>query len=210
MPHTQPARRQWWRMSPRTSSVLPPTQSRRRVRRAPDARSAPAGLSAAGSANSSRMRSANSSLTISGCETTSAGRCSTADGREGLPTPPNNTTHRAGAVQTLARADRRRCVRSGATDRSRGEQDAESARPLAMSNHLAARPNRRSYVSGREGGSRYVRSKEKNTKMPELLSTSSLRSTVTRPLTAGRAGGGWKDPSTSRGWERRPRRTTPC
>jgi hypothetical protein len=78
MPPTQPARQQRWRTSPRTSSVLPPTRSRRRVRRPPDANSAPAGSSAGGSANSSRMRSANSSLTISGCETTSAGRCSTA------------------------------------------------------------------------------------------------------------------------------------
>ena len=40
---------------------------------------APAGSSASGSANSCRRRFANSSWTISGCETRSAGRCSTAD-----------------------------------------------------------------------------------------------------------------------------------
>src|SRR5918998_1520957 len=79
MPRTPPARPQWWPMSPRTSSVRPPTRSRRRVPRRPDARSAPAGSSAGGSGNSSRTRSASSSSTISGCATTSAGRCSTAD-----------------------------------------------------------------------------------------------------------------------------------
>ncbi len=47
MPHMRPARRRWWRMSLRTSSVLPPTQSRRHVRQLPDARSTPVGSSAA-------------------------------------------------------------------------------------------------------------------------------------------------------------------
>jgi Imm-5 like putative immunity protein len=57
---------------------------------APDARvRAPAGSSAVGSANSSPMRFANSSWRISGCETKSAGRCSTADGRDGLSALPN-------------------------------------------------------------------------------------------------------------------------
>src|SRR5438876_1011601 len=57
---------------------------------APDARvRAPAGASAVGSANSSPMRFANSSWRISGCETRSAGRCSTADGRDGLSALPN-------------------------------------------------------------------------------------------------------------------------
>ncbi len=68
MPLMQPGRRRSWRMSLRTSSVLPPTRSRRRVQRPPEARSAPAGSRARGSANSSPMQSANSSLTISGCE----------------------------------------------------------------------------------------------------------------------------------------------
>src|SRR5205807_272470 len=75
-----PARRRWWRRSPHTSSVLRPTRSGPRVRRPPDARvRAPAGSSAVGSANSFRMRFANSSWRISGCETRSAGRCSTVD-----------------------------------------------------------------------------------------------------------------------------------
>src|SRR5207237_10218648 len=84
-----PARRQWWRMSPHTSSVLRPTRSGLRVRRPPEARvRAPAGSSAVGSADSFRMRFANSSWRISGCETRSAGRCSTVDGRDGYV--PNN------------------------------------------------------------------------------------------------------------------------
>ena len=46
----------WWRMSPHTSLVLRPTRSRPRVRRPPDGRvRAPAGTSAVGSANRSRM-----------------------------------------------------------------------------------------------------------------------------------------------------------
>ncbi len=57
---------------------------------APDARvSAPAGASAVGSANSSPLRFANSSWRISGCATRSAGRCSTADGRDGVSARPN-------------------------------------------------------------------------------------------------------------------------
>ncbi len=46
-------------------------------------------ISAVGSANSSPMRFANWSWRISGCETRSAGRCSTADGRDGLSALPN-------------------------------------------------------------------------------------------------------------------------
>gem|GEM_PF-4984904 len=80
-PHLLLARRQWWRMSPHTSLALRRTRSRPCVRRPPDARvRAPAGSSAVGSAKSSRMRFANSSSTISGCETRSAGRSSTVDG----------------------------------------------------------------------------------------------------------------------------------
>src|SRR4051812_14272452 len=75
----QPARPQWWRTSPRTSSALRPTRSRRRVRRAPNATTAPASSSADGSANSYRIRSVNSFSTTSDCAATSAGRSSTAD-----------------------------------------------------------------------------------------------------------------------------------
>src|SRR5712691_4714856 len=75
-----PARRRWWRMSPRMSSVLRPTRSRPRMRRPAEAREiVPAGSSAVGSANSSRMRFANLSWRISGCETRSAGRYSTVE-----------------------------------------------------------------------------------------------------------------------------------
>ena len=44
--------------------------------------------------------------------------------------------------------------------------------------------------------------------MPDCSSTSSLRSIVTVPPTAGPAGGGSKDPSTSRGWASSQKRTT--
>src|SRR5438105_4936441 len=93
-----PDRRQWWRMSPHTSSVLRPTRSGLRVRRPPEARvRAPAGSSAVGSADSFRMRFANSSWRISGCETRSAGRCSTVDGRDGyapnIPAPSQSDLH---------------------------------------------------------------------------------------------------------------------
>ena len=83
-------KRQRWRMSPRTSSVRLLTRSRPHVllHRKERAR-APAGSSAVGSAGSSRLRSANLSWRISGCETRSAGRCSTADGRDGPSAPPN-------------------------------------------------------------------------------------------------------------------------
>ena len=75
-----PGRPRWWRMSPPTSSALRPTQSRRSLRLRLTARvNAPAGGNASGSANSCRKRSAILCWTISGCETTSAGRCSTAD-----------------------------------------------------------------------------------------------------------------------------------
>ena len=85
MPRMLPVRRRRWRMSPRTSSALQPTRSRPRARLRPEARArVPAGSSAAGSATSCRMRFAILSWTISGCETTSAGRYSTADGRHGL------------------------------------------------------------------------------------------------------------------------------
>src|SRR5215469_144850 len=42
-------------------------------------------------------------------------------------------------------------------------------RALAMSSRPAARPNPRSCLRGREGRSRYVRSKDKDETMPELL-----------------------------------------
>ena len=85
-----PARRQGWRMSPHTSSVRRPTPSKPRVRpRRKVRRRAPAGSNASGSANSCRRRFANSYSTTSGSETTSAGRCSTADGRNGLSALPN-------------------------------------------------------------------------------------------------------------------------
>src|SRR3982074_582978 len=38
-----------------------------------------------------------------------------------------------------------------------------------MSSRLVARPNRCSYLRGREGGSRYMRLKDKDTTMTELL-----------------------------------------
>ena len=80
LPHMLPAKRRWWRTSPRTSSERRPTRSRRRVQPRLQARvRTPGGSSADGSVNSSPARSANWSWMISGCETTSAGRRSTAD-----------------------------------------------------------------------------------------------------------------------------------
>lgn len=72
--------RQERRMLPRTSSAPQPTRSRPPARLRPKVRArAPASSNAVGSAISCRMRFANLFWTISGCETTSAGRYSTAD-----------------------------------------------------------------------------------------------------------------------------------
>src|SRR5207245_4316414 len=70
--------------SPRTSSVRPPMRSRPHVlpRRKERAR-AQGDSSAGGSATSSRRRFASSYSTTSGCGTTSAGRCSTAESASG-------------------------------------------------------------------------------------------------------------------------------
>src|SRR5437899_1161117 len=80
MPHMLLARQQSSRTSPRTSWVRPPMRSRPHVlpRRKERAR-AQGGSSAGGSATSSRRRFASSYSTTSGCATTSAGRCSTAE-----------------------------------------------------------------------------------------------------------------------------------
>src|SRR5579872_3172472 len=85
-PRTRPARPGPSRTSPRTSSVRPPMRSRpyvlqrRRAKARAKARARPQGDgSASGSVTSSRRRFANSYLTTSGCGTTSAGRCLTAD-----------------------------------------------------------------------------------------------------------------------------------
>src|SRR5438105_12704878 len=80
MPHMLLARQQSSRTSPRTSWVRPPMRSRPHVlpRRKERAR-AQGGSSAGGSATSSRRRFASSYSTTSGCGTTSAGRCSTAE-----------------------------------------------------------------------------------------------------------------------------------
>src|SRR6266581_4579245 len=70
MPHMLLARQQSSRTSPRTSWVRPRRKERARAQ---------GGSSAGGSATSSRRRFASSYSTTSGCGTTSAGRCSTAD-----------------------------------------------------------------------------------------------------------------------------------
>src|SRR5215469_7729075 len=68
------------RTSPRTNSVRPPMRSRPHVLARRKARGRAQGdSSAGGSATSSRRRFARSWLTTSGCGTTSAGRCLTAD-----------------------------------------------------------------------------------------------------------------------------------
>ena len=50
-----------------------------------------------------------------------------------------------------------------------GSKLIETGRALAMSSRLAAGPSRRSCLRGREGGSRHLRPKDKDTTMPELL-----------------------------------------
>src|SRR2546428_877770 len=80
MPRSLPARRRSSHTSPRTSSVRPPMRSRPRVRpRRKERARAQGDSSAGGSATSSRRRFASSYSTTSGCGTTSAGRCSTAE-----------------------------------------------------------------------------------------------------------------------------------
>src|ERR1022692_2214583 len=80
MPRTLLARPGPSHTSPRTSSVRPPTRSRPHVLPRRRARARPQGDSnASGSATSSQRRFASSYLTTSGCGTTSAGRCLTAE-----------------------------------------------------------------------------------------------------------------------------------
>lgn len=77
--HLLPVRRQSWRMSPPTSSALRLTQSRLCGQPRQRGRASPPVVgNASGSASSCRQRSATLSWMISDCETTSAGRCSTA------------------------------------------------------------------------------------------------------------------------------------
>src|SRR5256714_15657297 len=101
MPRTPPARRRLSHTSPRTSSVRPPMRSRLLVlpRRQERAR-AQGGSSAGGSATSSRRRFASSYSTTSGCGTTSAGRCSTADRLQ----VPRSTASQEQANNTQERA----------------------------------------------------------------------------------------------------------
>src|SRR5262249_4799031 len=80
MPRTLLARPGLLHTSPRTSSVRPPMRSRPHVLLRPKARAGPQGdSSAGGSAASARRRFASSYLTTSGCGTTFAGRCLTAE-----------------------------------------------------------------------------------------------------------------------------------
>ena len=80
MLRTLPARPRSSHTSPRTNSVRPPMRSRPHVLPRRKARVRAQGdSSAGGSATSSRRRFASSYLTTSGCGTTSAGRCSTAE-----------------------------------------------------------------------------------------------------------------------------------
>src|SRR3954452_6365350 len=81
MPRTLLARPGWWHMLLRTSSVPPRMRSRPHVLRRRTATARPQGDSSAnGSVISSQRRFASSSLTTSGCGTTSAGQWSTAEG----------------------------------------------------------------------------------------------------------------------------------
>src|SRR5438132_3597904 len=114
-----PARRRWWRMSPHTSSVLRPTRSRPRAPRPPSAMPRlPAGSSAVGSANNFRMRFATSSWRISGCETRSAGRCSSVDRRCSHCGPdigPTRVQNRLGGAE-FPQCEHRSTVRRAATE----------------------------------------------------------------------------------------------
>ena len=82
VPHLDllPLARRLWRMSPHTNSVLRLMRSKPRGQPRPRGRASPPVVgNASGSASSCRMRSATLSWMMSDCETTSAGRCSTAD-----------------------------------------------------------------------------------------------------------------------------------
>jgi hypothetical protein len=109
--------------SPRTSSVRPPMQSRPHVLPRRQARARPQGdLSTSGSVTSFRRRFASSYSTTSGCGTTSAGQCLTAErAARGASTAgwPGCCRWSAGA---------RRTCRGGAIQRSRPGGPAESGR----------------------------------------------------------------------------------
>src|SRR5579875_3669888 len=82
MPRMLPVRRRWSHTLPRTNSAQPLTRSRPHARLPLKARARmQADSNAVGSATSYRMPFESLSWTISGCETISAGRYSTADGR---------------------------------------------------------------------------------------------------------------------------------
>src|SRR6516165_4914045 len=123
MPRTPLARPGWWRTSPRTISVRPPMRSRPRALAQRKARAkAPGGSSAGGSVTSSRRRFASSSWTTSGCGTTSAGRCLTAERASGALAPSADQQHELAAHATvLADAVRLRDLdeREGLRDRER-------------------------------------------------------------------------------------------
>jgi hypothetical protein len=106
MPRTLLARPGSSRTSPRTNSARPPMRSRPHALARRKARATAQGdASAGGSVTSSRRRFASSYLTTSGCGTTSAGRCLTAERASGAPAPP--TTPLSGRRQ-LTRPARRR------------------------------------------------------------------------------------------------------
>ncbi len=127
MPRTRPGRPRPSHTSPRTSSVRPPMRSRPHVlpRRKERAR-AQGESSAGGSASSSRRRFAISYSTTSGCGTTSAGRCSTAEstpGRQHCTTSASvsawarptawRATARMSSPRPTATSHSRRCTAAG-------------------------------------------------------------------------------------------------
>src|SRR5690349_1987330 len=88
-------RRLWWPMSPHTIWELRPTQSKRFVRLLLAARAKTlVGSSASGSVHSFQMRFVNWSSMTSACETTSAGRYSTAEPPDFYRHSPTNSASR--------------------------------------------------------------------------------------------------------------------
>src|SRR5664280_2012969 len=137
MPRTLPVRPGPLRTWPRTNLVRPPMRSRPHVlaRRKARARARPQGaLSASGSASSCRRRFASSYLMTSGCETPSAGQCSTAE-RVGPPAPPTSPSFsgsdqllNSGAVRPTGLTDR---AQRGRATCDRGRRRGGDGSPAA-------------------------------------------------------------------------------
>lgn len=171
MPRMQPVRPAPCRTSPRTNLVPPPTRSRPHVLPHPEARARPQDdLSAGGSVTSSRRRFASSYSTTSGCGTTSAGQCLTAERASGADTA-HTPIKRTRPGQR--RPERLPSGRSATGDASRFWEGGDR-----VSGHTAGPfPMRR----GPESRSRWWGSHERQPKSDSLARLNPLRLSPSRP-----------------------------